>query len=170
TKRRQRPIRSSSDAEPRHELQWRATTPSSVSARLPRLGRTAACHIATIAVRRRRWGARRARVDRPSPRRGSGLVAGAAPRSQGLWRFLVRALKRRYEGRHYLEWPGELVERVPAALAQAGRDLASEVEQIRFAQFLLFRQAERLKAHAHANGVRLIGDLPFFVSPDSSDV
>src|SRR2546427_838443 len=66
--------------------------------------------------------------------------------------------------------PGELVERVPAALAQAGRDLASEVEQIRFAQFLLFRQAERLKAHAHANGVRLIGDLPFFVSPDSSDV
>ena len=83
---------------------------------------------------------------------------------------LFRALKRRYEGRHYLEWPGELVERVPAALARAGRDLASEVEQIRFAQFLLFRQAERLKAHAHANGVRLIGDLPFFVSPDSSDV
>src|SRR5262245_46477491 len=31
-------------------------------------------------------------------------------------------------------------------------------------------QGGRLKAHAHANGVRLIGDLPFFVSPDSSDV
>jgi len=29
---------------------------------------------------------------------------------------------------------------------------------------------ERLKIHAHASGVRLIGDLPFFVSPDSSDV
>src|SRR5262249_19266114 len=28
----------------------------------------------------------------------------------------------------------------------------------------------RLKAHARAKGVRLIGDLPFFVSPDSSDV
>ena len=38
------------------------------------------------------------------------------------------------------------------------------------AQFLLFRQAETLKEHAHAKGVRLIGDLPFFVSPDSSDV
>ena len=34
----------------------------------------------------------------------------------------------------------------------------------------LFRQGERLKEHAHAKGVRLIGDLPFFVSPDSSDV
>ena len=39
-----------------------------------------------------------------------------------------------------------------------------------FAQFLLFRQAERLKTHAHNKGLRLIGDLPFFVSPDSSDV
>ena len=32
------------------------------------------------------------------------------------------------------------------------------------------RQAEKLKQYAHAKGVRLIGDLPFFVSPDSSDV
>ena len=34
----------------------------------------------------------------------------------------------------------------------------------------MFRQAERLKEYAHAKGLRLIGDLPFFVSPDSSDV
>src|SRR5262249_46179260 len=45
-----------------------------------------------------------------------------------------------------------------------------QVDQVRFAQFLLFRQGARLKAHARARGVRLIGDLPFFVSPDSSDV
>src|SRR5262249_41884169 len=54
--------------------------------------------------------------------------------------------------------------------ARARRELSSLVDQVRFAQFLLLRQAERLKARAHANGVRLIGDLPFFVSPDSSDV
>ena len=42
--------------------------------------------------------------------------------------------------------------------------------QVRFAQFLLFRQGARLKEHARAKGVHLIGDLPFFVSPDSSDV
>jgi 4-alpha-glucanotransferase len=41
---------------------------------------------------------------------------------------------------------------------------------VRFAQFLLFRQGQRLKEYAHAKGLRLIGDLPFFVSPDSSDV
>jgi hypothetical protein len=35
---------------------------------------------------------------------------------------------------------------------------------------LLRRQAEQLKEYANAKGVRLVGDLPFFVSPDASDV
>jgi 4-alpha-glucanotransferase len=83
---------------------------------------------------------------------------------------LFRALKIRYNGAYYLEWPRELVQRVPNALAQAQHDLAHQVDQVCFAQFLLFRQGARLEKHARANGMRLIGDLPFFVSPDSSDV
>ncbi len=83
---------------------------------------------------------------------------------------LFRALKFRYKGAYYLQWPAELVQRVPTALAQARRDLSNQVDQVCFAQFLLFRQGERLQKHARAKGVRLIGDLPFFVSPDSSDV
>src|SRR5262249_53868259 len=79
-------------------------------------------------------------------------------------------LKTRYDGASYLEWPEDLVRRTPAALDRARRDLASQIDQVRFAQFLLFRQGARLKAYARAKGVRLIGDLPFFVSPDSSDV
>ena len=63
-----------------------------------------------------------------------------------------------------------MVQRVPKALAQARRDLTNQVDQVCFAQFLLFRQGARLEKHARAKGVRLIGDLPFFVSPDSSDV
>lgn len=83
---------------------------------------------------------------------------------------LFRALKAKYRGVYYLEWPTELVQRKPDALAGANRELASQVDQVRFAQFLLARQADRLKEYAHAKGVGLIGDLPFFVSPDSSDV
>jgi 4-alpha-glucanotransferase len=83
---------------------------------------------------------------------------------------LFRALKARYAGASYLQWPEELVRRTPAALDRVRRELAGDVEQVRFAQFLLFRQGARLMAHARAKGVRLIGDLPFFVSPDSSDV
>ena len=56
------------------------------------------------------------------------------------------------------------------ALAQARQELADRIDQVRFAQFLLLRQADRLREYARAKGVGLIGDLPFFVSPDSSDV
>ena len=83
---------------------------------------------------------------------------------------LFQALKARYEGAGYLEWPEEIIRRTPIALEQARRDLAGQVDRIRFDQFVLFRQGARLKAHAREKGVRLIGDLPFFVSPDSSDV
>jgi len=83
---------------------------------------------------------------------------------------LFRALKAKHQGAYYLEWPAELVRREPAALARARRDLADPIGQVRLAQFLLFRQGARLKDHAQARGLRLIGDLPFFVSPDSSDV
>jgi 4-alpha-glucanotransferase len=83
---------------------------------------------------------------------------------------LFRALKAKYNGAYYLNWPADLAQRKPGAMAQARRDLASQIGQVCFVQFLLLRQAERLKEYAHAKGVRLVGDLPFFVSPDSSDV
>jgi 4-alpha-glucanotransferase len=83
---------------------------------------------------------------------------------------LFRTLKERYDGAAYLDWPEDLVRRRPAALEKARGELAAQMSLVRFAQFLFFRQMARLKAHAQANGVRLIGDLPFFVSPDSSDV
>lgn len=83
---------------------------------------------------------------------------------------LFRALRARFDGAHYLRWPAELVRRDPAAVDRARHELADHIGQVCFAQFLLFRQAERLKAHAHSKGLGLIGDLPFFVSSDSSDV
>jgi 4-alpha-glucanotransferase len=83
---------------------------------------------------------------------------------------LFRALKAHYHNAYYLDWPSELVERKPFALAQARRDLADLIDQVRLAQFLLYRQARRLKDYCGAKGIRMIGDLPFFVSPDSSDV
>jgi 4-alpha-glucanotransferase len=83
---------------------------------------------------------------------------------------LYRALKATYRSASYLDWPKDLIYREPSALAQARRELASEIDRVRLAQFLLNRQARRLKEYARAQGVRLIGDLPFFVSLDSSDV
>ncbi len=83
---------------------------------------------------------------------------------------LFWALKAKFQGAYYLDWPTEFVQRSPGALATARRELANQIDKVRFAQFLLLRQADELKKHAHSKGVGLIGDLPFFVSPDSSDV
>jgi 4-alpha-glucanotransferase len=93
--------------------------------------------------------------------------------AQSHWLYdyaLFRSLKDKYGGVHYLEWPAELVRRDNNALTQARRDLATQIDQVCFAQFLLFRQADKLKDYAHSRGIGLIGDLPFFVSPDSADV
>jgi 4-alpha-glucanotransferase len=83
---------------------------------------------------------------------------------------LFRALKSRLGGAHLLDWPEELRRRNPSALARARSELADEIYESRFGQFLLSRQGERLKSYAHDRGLFLMGDLPFFVSLDSSDV
>ena len=83
---------------------------------------------------------------------------------------LFEVLKTGFQGKWYLEWPEEFVQRRSEALNTARRELANQIDQVCFAQFLLFRQTDQLKNYAHSKGVRLIGDLPFFVSPDSSDV
>jgi 4-alpha-glucanotransferase len=83
---------------------------------------------------------------------------------------LFRALKAVQGNAHYLDWPEEIIKRCPAALATARNILAQEINEVRFSQFLVFRQGARLKRYGRAKGVRMIGDLPFFVSPDSSDV
>ncbi len=83
---------------------------------------------------------------------------------------LFRALRNRYHGASYLDWPTQLVQREGPALDKARQELGKQLDQVRFAQFLFFRQAEKLKEYARSKGVRLIGDLVFFASPDSSDV
>src|SRR4030095_8956567 len=83
---------------------------------------------------------------------------------------LFRALKARLGGAHLLDWPEELVQRNSSGMVSAPRELADEIYESRFGQFLISRQGSRLKEYAHERGVLLIGDLPFFVSLDSSDV
>lgn len=49
-------------------------------------------------------------------------------------------------------------------------ELADEIRRVQFVQFLFHQQWERLRAYARSHEVGFIGDLPIFVSGDSSDV
>lgn len=83
---------------------------------------------------------------------------------------LFEALRASHGGVPYLNWSRELVQRTPDAMKSARRILADQIKKISLAQFLVFRQGQRMKEHSRHRGVQLIGDLPFFVSSDSSDV
>src|SRR5262245_19163853 len=50
---------------------------------------------------------------------------------------LFRALKAKFNGAYFLDWPREFVERVPSKLAEARRDLADTIELVSFAQWII---------------------------------
>ncbi len=83
---------------------------------------------------------------------------------------LFMALKDAHKGASWLEWPDDLVQRRPSALEKARRDLNPAVGLYKFGQFLFDRQWQALKKYANERHIRLIGDVPIFVSSDSADV
>jgi 4-alpha-glucanotransferase len=80
---------------------------------------------------------------------------------------LFEALTRSQGGTPFWQWPQPLRDRDPAALTQARKDLAAEVSRIEREQYAFHVQWGRLREHASARGVRLFGDLPFYVGPSS---
>jgi len=83
---------------------------------------------------------------------------------------LFAALKDESGGRPWWEWPAELRSRRKGALDAARGRLQGDLRFQRFLQFEFDRQWRGLREHCHANGVRLMGDLPIFVARDSADV
>ena len=83
---------------------------------------------------------------------------------------LFMALKDTYPAKTWNQWPEDLVRREPGALERARRDLGDLVSFHQFTQFAFYRQWCRLKGYAHERGIRVVGDIPFYVSFDSADV
>lgn len=82
---------------------------------------------------------------------------------------LFETLSAVHHGQPWWLWPEQLRDRDSGAMARAGRELASEIERIRTEQYAFATQWGRLREHAHSRGVRLFGDLPFYVAPDSAE-
>jgi 4-alpha-glucanotransferase len=81
---------------------------------------------------------------------------------------LFIALKEKNAGSAWWEWPKE-DQRYEVAVKDQGK-LADAIELSKFRQFLFFQQWQQLRDYAHQRGVRIIGDIPIFVSRDSADV
>ena len=83
---------------------------------------------------------------------------------------LFRALKTSFGETVWNTWDKKLISRDKIALKAAFDDLHAEIDFHRFLQFLFFRQWFRLKNYANSKGIRIIGDIPLYVSFDSVDV
>lgn len=68
------------------------------------------------------------------------------------------------------DWPRELRDRHPEALAAIREQFNEGIAQCQFEQFLFYRQWAQLKRYANDHGILIFGDIPLFVGYDSADV
>ena len=84
---------------------------------------------------------------------------------------LYRAAKTHFDGKPWYDWPDEALRRHESAAVERWREkLAEEVSFHTYIQYWFFTQWESLKQYANSLGIQIIGDLPIYVSLDSSDV
>lgn len=67
-------------------------------------------------------------------------------------------------------WPSELAKCDPKAVSKWNAEHTDNIEQIKVIQFFFAAQWFELKKYANGKNIKLIGDIPIFVAPDSADV
>jgi len=83
---------------------------------------------------------------------------------------LFIALKEYFRGRSWNKWPEPLMLRDQKALSEMRKKLSVQIEKVKFLQFVFYRQWMELKKYCNHNGIEIIGDIPIYVTFDSSDV
>ena len=84
---------------------------------------------------------------------------------------LFMAVKGHFGGVSWQQWPDDAIRlHEEAAVAHYSELLKEETAYYAFVQYLFFKQWNALKAYANKKGVKLLGDMPIYVAPDSSDI
>lgn len=83
---------------------------------------------------------------------------------------LFMALKQVTQNQSWTEWDEGIKKRDPQSLKECREKLADLIEFCKYIQFEFFRQWKHLKSYANDKGIKIIGDIPIYVSQDSSDV
>ena len=67
-------------------------------------------------------------------------------------------------------WPKDIALRRPKAVKKWQKTAAAAIDSHKVLQFFFFEQWLALRKYANKQGIRIIGDIPIFVAPDSVDV
>lgn len=82
---------------------------------------------------------------------------------------LFMAIKDKYDGSSWLDFPKKLRDRDQKALDEFYRENKKSVEFYNFLQYEFFNQWDDLKSYANSNDIEIIGDLPIYLALDSAD-
>ena len=83
---------------------------------------------------------------------------------------LFTVLKDQHGQTPWNTWPDEFRQRDAEALTTFRHSFKEELNKAKWLQFIFFKQWKALKKYALQHGIRLFGDLPFYISYDSVDV
>lgn len=83
---------------------------------------------------------------------------------------LFMAIRKHLKGLEWSKWERDVKFRYPETLDELSIYLKDEIEFQKYLQFIFFRQWHRLKEYANHNGVQIVGDVPLYVSGNSSDI
>ena len=75
---------------------------------------------------------------------------------------LFMALKDANDGKAWAQWDEKLRVRDAAALDEARKKYAEDIEFYKMLQYLFFKQWRELKAYANENGIEIIGDVRMY--------
>jgi 4-alpha-glucanotransferase len=82
---------------------------------------------------------------------------------------LFMAIKENRQQKPWYQWEDALKLRDPEALRAMQTTIHDEADFHKFLQFLFFRQWMAVKEYAHKHKVKIIGDIPLYISLDSAD-
>ena len=83
---------------------------------------------------------------------------------------LYMALKFANDNHEWQLWEEDIRYRKKAAVKKYQEELADDIGFWEFCQYKFYQQWNALKKYAHKKNIRLIGDIPLYVSMDSADV
>ncbi len=83
---------------------------------------------------------------------------------------LYAALKVHHNNLPWYEWEPLFKSRDLKALEKFEQNHIDKLQKIKWKQFIFFKQWKSLKNYANRQGIRIFGDLPFYLSHDSADV
>ncbi len=81
------------------------------------------------------------------------------------------AIRTYFGNQSWLDWEDEEIrQRKEEGLRFYRKKLSKEIQYHKVLQFLFFQQWQELKTYANKKGIKIIGDMPIYVSSDSSDM